>query len=136
MRYLLDTNIVIFVLKDRGGKAAARLAQESPADVATCAVVEAELYHGATKYGAPDRRRSALVGFLAPYRSLAFDSAGVPNYARIRDELERAGQVIGGNDLLIELLRRLIGRGHPARRCHRDGRGLRGGDHIRQRRRV
>ena len=101
MRYLLDTNIVIFVLKDREGKAAARLAQESPTDVATCAVVEAELYHGATKYGASDRRRTALDGFLAPYRSLAFDSACVPNYARIRDEMERAGHVIGGNDLLI-----------------------------------
>ena len=101
MRYLLDTNIVIFVLKDREGKAAARLTRESPADVATCAVVEAELYHGATKYGASDRRQSALDGFLAPYRSLAFDSTCVTNYARIRDELERAGQVIGGNDLLI-----------------------------------
>ena len=101
MRYLLDTNVVIFVLKDRGGKAAARLAQESPGEVGICAVVEAELYHGATKYGATDRRRSALDGFLVPYRSLAFDSACVPNYARIRDELERTGQVIGGNDLLI-----------------------------------
>ena len=39
--------------------------------------------------------------FWQPYRSLAFDSTCVPNYARIRDELERAGQVIGGNDLLI-----------------------------------
>lgn len=101
MQYLLDTNIVIFVLKDQSGKAAARLAQESPGEAGICAVVEAELYHGATKYGAPDRRRIALDGFLAPYRSLAFDSACVPNYARIRDELERAGQMIGGNDLLI-----------------------------------
>ena len=101
MRYLFDTNIVIFVLKDQGGKAAARLSQESPGEIGICSVVEAELYHGATKYGAPDDRRSALDGFLVPFRSLAFDSACVPNYARIRDELERAGQVIGGNDLLI-----------------------------------
>jgi tRNA(fMet)-specific endonuclease VapC len=101
MRYLLDTNIVIFVLKDRSGKAAIRLAQETPDDVVVCAVVEAELYHGATKYGAPDRRRTALEGFLPPYRSLAFDSVCVRNYARLRDELERAGQTIGGNDLLI-----------------------------------
>ncbi len=101
MRYLLDTNIVIFVLKDRNGIAATRLAKEMPGDVVSCAVVEAELYHGATKYGAADRRLSALDGFLAPYRSLAFDSACVPNYARIRDELERAGTIIGGNDLLI-----------------------------------
>ena len=101
MRYLLDTDIVIFVLKDQGGAAAIRLAQESPADVLLCAVVEAELYHGATKYGVPDRRRRALDGFLAPFRSLPFDSACVPHYARLRDTLERDGQIIGGNDMLI-----------------------------------
>jgi tRNA(fMet)-specific endonuclease VapC len=101
MRYLLDTNIVIFVLKDQSGKAAVRLAQETPDEVVVCSVAEAELYHGATKYGAPDRRRTALEGFPAPFRSLAFDSACVPNYAGLRDELERAGQMIGGNDMLI-----------------------------------
>jgi len=101
MRYLLDTNIVIFTLKDRLGKAAARLSQESPSAVVICAVVEAELYHGGAKYGVPDRRRRALDGFLGPFRSLPFDSACVPNYARLRDELERAGQVIGANDMLI-----------------------------------
>ena len=49
MLYLLDTNIVIFVLKDQSGKAAVRLSQETPDEVVVCAVVEAELYHGATK---------------------------------------------------------------------------------------
>lgn len=100
MRYLLDTNIVIFVLKDQGGAAATRLAQESPVDVLLCAIVEAELHHGATKYGVPDRRRRALEGFLAPFHSLPFASACVPHYARLRDTLERAGHVIGGNDML------------------------------------
>ena len=85
MRYLLDTNIVIFVLKDQVGKAAIRLSQESPSDVVVCAVVEAELYHGATKYGVPDRRRHALDGFLTPFPSLPFDSACVPHYARLRE---------------------------------------------------
>jgi tRNA(fMet)-specific endonuclease VapC len=101
MRVLLDTNIVIFVLKDPVGKVAARLRQEAANEVVICSVVEAELYHGAKKYGAPERRRAALDGFLAPYRSLAFDSSCVPHYARIRDHLERASHVIGGNDLMI-----------------------------------
>ena len=30
-----------------------------------------------------------------------FDSQCVPHYARIRDQLEREGQIIGGNDLMI-----------------------------------
>ncbi len=101
MRYLIDTNLVIFALKDRTGLSAARLGQASPEDLAICSIVEAELFHGATKYGSPSRRREMLEGFLAPFRSLPFDSSCVPHYARIRDHLERAGAVIGGNDLLI-----------------------------------
>ncbi len=66
-----------------------------------CAVVEAELYHGATQYGVPDRRSRASDGFLAPFPSLPFDSACVPPYTRLRDALERTSQIIGGNDLLI-----------------------------------
>ena len=85
MRCLLDTNIVIFVFKDQIGKAPIRLSQESPSDVVVCAVVEAERYHGATKYGVPDRRSRALDGFLAPFPSLPFDSACVPHYAHLRD---------------------------------------------------
>lgn len=101
MPSLLDTNIVIFVLKDLVGNAATRLSRESPGEVLICSIVEAELDHGATKYGVPERRRQALAGFLAPFRSLPFDSACVPHYARLRDAVERAGQTIGGNDMLI-----------------------------------
>lgn len=64
-------------------------------------MVEAELYYGAMKYGVPDRRRTALDGFLSPFISLPFDSTCVPHYAKIRDYLERQGKIIGGNDLMI-----------------------------------
>jgi tRNA(fMet)-specific endonuclease VapC len=101
MRYLLDTNIIIFILKEPAGALATRLAQIPASDVVICSVVEAELYYGATRYGVPQRRVAALNGFLVPFRSLSFDSACVPHYARVRDELERTGQVIGGNDLMI-----------------------------------
>ena len=39
--------------------------------------------------------------FSPLFRSLPFDSGCVPHYARLRDTIERAGHVIGGNDLLI-----------------------------------
>jgi tRNA(fMet)-specific endonuclease VapC len=65
------------------------------------AVVEAELYHGATKYDRPTKREAILNAFLKPFQKLPFDSPCVPNYARIRHHLERSGQVIGGNDLMI-----------------------------------
>jgi tRNA(fMet)-specific endonuclease VapC len=101
MQFLLDTNIIIYILKEPDARLAIRLSQVPTSDVAICAIVEAELYHGATKYGVPTRRRAALEGFLAPFRSIPFDSSCVAHYARIRDHLERRGQMIGANDLFI-----------------------------------
>ena len=101
MRYLLDTNTIIFALKDAKGRSALRIGQVPHNEVIVCAVVEAELYHGATKYDLPTRRKVMLDAFLRPFQSIPFDSACVPEYARIRDDLERRGQIIGGNDLMI-----------------------------------
>jgi tRNA(fMet)-specific endonuclease VapC len=101
MRYLLDTNAIIFALKDAQGRSALRIGEVAHQDVAICSVVEAELYHGAAKYGHPTRRKEALDAFLEPFQSLPFDSACVPEYARIRDHLENQGSRIGANDLLI-----------------------------------
>jgi tRNA(fMet)-specific endonuclease VapC len=101
MPYLLDTNAIIFALKDAKGKSALRIGQSPHRDVNICSVVEAELYHGATKYDRPTRREAILDAFLEPIQSLPFDSACVPQYARIRDYLESRGQIIGGNDLMI-----------------------------------
>lgn len=101
MRYLLDSNIVIFALKDPACVAANRLRATEAADIAICSVVEGELYSGARKYGNPARRKATLDEMLAIYPSLPFDSACVPQYARIRDHLERRGSRIGANDLLI-----------------------------------
>lgn len=101
MRYLLDSNIIIFTLKDPSCVAANRLKATDVADIAICSVVEGELYAGARKYGNPARRKATLDEMLAPYTSFPFDSACVPEYARIRDHLEGQGSRIGGNDLLI-----------------------------------
>ena len=101
MRYLLDTNTIIFALKDAQGRSALRIGQASHDEVSICAVVEAELYYGATKYGRPTKREAVLDSFLQPFQSLPFNTACVPHYARIRDHLERQGSSIGGNDLMI-----------------------------------
>lgn len=101
MRYLLDTNAIIFALKDDQGCSALRIGRASHDEVLICAVVEAELYHGATKYCRPTKREAVLAAFLQPFQTLPFDSACVPQYARIRDHLERQGRTIGGNDLMI-----------------------------------
>ena len=101
MRYLLDTNVIIFALKDAQGRSALRIGKTPHDDMMTCSVVEAELYHGATKYGHPTKRKAVLDAFLKPFLTLPFDAACVPHYAAIRDHLERRGETIGGNDMMI-----------------------------------
>lgn len=101
MHYLLDTNIWIIYLKAVETTVRARLEQTTPADLATCSVVWAELLHGARKYADLAQRERRIETTLSPLANLPFDLAAARHYARIRDHLERAGQVIGGNDLMI-----------------------------------
>ena len=101
MTFLIDTNIVIFALKDPEKKLARKLAAQPADSIHLSCIVEAELYFGAEGYGKPERRRTILNEFLAHYQRLPFDSLCVPHYARVRHHLEKQGQVIGGNDLMI-----------------------------------
>jgi|GEM_PF-7081631 predicted nucleic acid-binding protein len=81
MSYLIDTNIFIFALKDPGRAVAQRLASVSFRDRVLSSVVEAELYHGAEKYGKAQECRELLREYLSPYQRQPFDSACVPHYA-------------------------------------------------------
>ena len=101
MTYLIDTNIIIFALKDPQRTVARRLAATPADEIVLASVVEAELYHGAEKYNLSEQRRELLTDFLALYHRLPFDSRCVPHYAKIRHHLETRGEIIGGNDLLI-----------------------------------
>jgi tRNA(fMet)-specific endonuclease VapC len=106
MRYLLDTNTWIHYLKHAGSPVEARLRQTPASDVAVCSVVRAELLHGARKYEKRDERAERVERTLDPFQSLPFDDAAARRYAEIRDSLERRGNVIGPNDLLIAAIAR------------------------------
>lgn len=100
-RCLLDTNAWIFLLKQRQARLRLRLDAEPVANIVTCSVVKAELWHGALKYQDAKRRQAVVEGLLAPYDSIPFDDIAARHYARIRHALETRGQVIGPNDLKI-----------------------------------
>jgi tRNA(fMet)-specific endonuclease VapC len=97
---LLDTNIWIALAHGEPGPVA-RLRLLSPPQVATCSIVRAELMFGARK---SQRVAENLAGFrklLEPFVSLPFDDLAAGHYGIIRATLERAGTLIGANDLLI-----------------------------------
>ncbi len=109
MAFLPDTNLWISLLKNPGGKLDAMVQSQPAPDILLCAVVKAELWHGAEKYGNRERRRLALDMLFAPFASLPFDDAAARHYAEIRHHLEVQGRVLGPNDLKIAAIARTHG---------------------------
>ena len=99
-RYLLDTNILSDLLRSPAGQVARRLAVVGEATVCTSIVVACELRYGAAKKGSPEL--SARVEYLlTSLELLALNKDSDRHYAEIRLHLDRIGQPIGPNDLLI-----------------------------------
>ncbi len=101
MRYLLDTNICIYIIKKRPPEVLERLVSLDPEEVGVSSITVAELEYGVAKSSRPRQNREALLNFLAPLQILAFDDQAAQHYGKIRAYLERKGQTIGAMDLLI-----------------------------------
>lgn len=100
MRYLLDTNIISALVRDPRGVVAERIREVGEANVCTSIIVAAELRYGAAKKGSA-RLSAQLEIILGAFDVLAFEPPADAIYGDIRAQLERDGQLIGGNDLLI-----------------------------------
>ena len=103
MRYMLDTNILIYVLNAREHHQAvlARFDAEDPSDLVVSAFTFAELRFGVEKSRRRQASRRALQGALDAINVLPFDANAAEAYGKVRAELEAAGQPIGPLDTLI-----------------------------------
>jgi tRNA(fMet)-specific endonuclease VapC len=102
--YLLDTNILSdLVHHPRSGTAARQLAlvrAHGGQDISTSIIAAAELRYGVAKRGSTRlaRQVETVLGVLDV---LPFEAPADVIYGRLRTALERRGQPMGGNDLLI-----------------------------------
>lgn len=101
MRYLLDTNICIYLIKRRPPQVLARFQHCAVGDIGLSAVTLAELQYGVAKSQFPARNQQALEAFTLPLEVVPFDAAVATAYGPIRTVLERQGTPIGAMDLLI-----------------------------------
>lgn len=100
MRYLLDTNILIALTKQRPGLAE-RLAG-IPADaVLLSSVVVAEIEYGIAKSRRRLHNRRIFDALMAGFRVVPFDAGATRLYGPIRAELEKRGRLLGPYDLMI-----------------------------------
>jgi len=100
VRYLLDTNILSDLVRRPQGPIAKRITRVGEEKVCTSVIVAAELRFGAAKKGSP-ALTAQLQTILEVLEVVPLESPADEHYGRIRAVLERAGQPIGGNDLLI-----------------------------------
>lgn len=100
IRYLLDTSVMSDVVRHPRGRVAARIAGVGDDAIAISVIVAAELRYGAAKKGSL-RLVDRVEAILATIPVLPFEPGMDRTYADLRTTLERAGQPIGGNDLLI-----------------------------------
>lgn len=100
LRYMLDSNLCIRVLRDRPMAIRDRFNREADA-LSISTVILYELLVGAEKSARPDHNRREVERLAARLDVLDFDAAAAAHAADIRADLERRGEVIGSYDLLI-----------------------------------
>lgn len=100
LRYMLDTNLCIRVLRDRPEGMRDRFNLNADG-LCISTIVLTELLHGAAKSARPDHHRNAVEQFAGRLEVLPFDASAADHAADIRAVLERSGRSIWGYYLLI-----------------------------------
>lgn len=100
LKYLLDTNIVIYVIKRRPREVLSLFNQHA-GRMALSTITLAELYHGAEKSQHVAQNLQVVEDFTSRIEVLPYTHQAAQHYGAIRSALEKIGQPIGVNDLHI-----------------------------------
>ncbi len=101
MKYLIDTNICIYIMNKRPAKVIKKFRQFEMGEIGTSTITVSELQYGVTKSEHREVNQQRLQEFLAPLEILNYDGMAAKAYGDIRFQLEKSGQPIGPLDLLI-----------------------------------
>lgn len=109
MKYMLDTNIVIYLIKKQPESVLQKLQEYDPSDFCISSITLAEMEYGIAKSTSPEKNQAALSAFLSNIDILPFDDRAAVEYGDIRASLEKKGTPIGPNDMLIAAHARSLG---------------------------
>jgi tRNA(fMet)-specific endonuclease VapC len=101
MRFLLDTNICIYIIKKKPRQVIDIFLTLPIGSVGISSITLAELQYGIAKSNNVEKNREALEKFLTPFEVFDFDQSAANCYGDIRAELEKMGTPIGSLDMLI-----------------------------------
>jgi tRNA(fMet)-specific endonuclease VapC len=100
LKYMLDTNIVIYLIKRRPIELLDVFNQHA-GQMCISSITLAELLHGVEKSSMPDHNLLQVEDFISRLEVLSYGNKAASHYGDIRADLERKGTPIGVNDLHI-----------------------------------
>jgi tRNA(fMet)-specific endonuclease VapC len=100
-RFMLDTNIVSYLLRDQIPALKARFLRTPSAEVAVSTITEAEVQFGIARKPGAAKLRLAAENFLAGIAVFPWDSAAARAYGPLRAEQERKGRPLSLEGLMI-----------------------------------
>ena len=108
LKYMLDTNMVIYTIKNRPEKVREAFTLH---EGQTCisSVTLGELIYGAEKSSQIERNLSVIEGLAARLEVMPFDEKAAAHFGQLRTELAKAGKSIGPYDLMIAGHARALG---------------------------
>ncbi len=100
LKYMLDTNIVIYTIKNRPAQVREAFKRHEN-QMCISAVTKGELIYGAEKSSQPERNLTDIEGLIARLEVAPFEDHASEHFAQLRAELYRIGQPIGPYDMMI-----------------------------------
>lgn len=101
MKYMLDTNICIYLIKQKPDKVLRHFESRSAGDIGISSVTLSELRFGVEKSRQIEKNRQALDDFILPLEIADFDEKAAESYGKVMTSLEKEGQPIGSMDMMI-----------------------------------
>ena len=101
MKYLIDTNICIYIMNQRSPALIQRFKDTEIGQIGISAITVSELRYGVAKSKLQKQNSKRLEEFLIPFEILSYDENASTWYGEIRSQLESRGNIIGPLDLLI-----------------------------------
>jgi len=101
MNYLLDTNICIYIIKQKPAHVREKFNTLPAGSVGVSSITSSELFYGVSKSRKISQNGQALAEFLSPLTISPYDETAALYYGKLRAALEKSGNLIGSLDMLI-----------------------------------
>ena len=101
MKFMLDTNTCIYIIKQKPSEVIERFKRTKISQIGISSITLSELLYGVSKSSKPKQNQVALAQFIAPLVILPYGDEAAEYYGDIRSYLEKQGTPIGSLDMLI-----------------------------------